>query len=148
MCTKNSTSTMTPPHSKILATPLHWGDVQKIMLLLVVGLTGPILRAFSGRGNFYIKIIKHWRAEGARENFGIFDEKETFWQLFCRNLLEFERKYSPEVPIGAAGAKNFQKSTLLKQKNMEIPGPGGGNYPYYPPQKTALFLSTLRDFGL
>ena len=38
-------------------------------------LSGPILRPFSGRGNFYIKIIKHWRAEGARENFAIFDEK-------------------------------------------------------------------------
>ena len=100
-----------------IGTPL--GDVQKIMLLLVVGLTGPILRPFSGRGNFYIKIIKHWRAEGTRENFGIFDEKGkhfappcpgmTFWLLFCRNVLEFERKYSPAVPIGGAGAKNFQK---------------------------------------
>ena len=107
-----------------IGTPL--GDVQKIMLLLVVGLTGPILPPFSGRGNFYIKIIKHWRAEGARENFGIFDEKETFWQLFCRNLLEFERKYAPAVPIGAVGAKNFPKSTLLKQKNMGNPRPWRG----------------------
>ena len=44
---------------------------------------GPILRPFSGGGgNFYIKIIKHWRAEGARENFGIFDEKGEHFGCF------------------------------------------------------------------
>ena len=45
------------------------------------------------------------RAEGARENFGIFDEEETFWRIF---LSKFEQGYSPVVPIGTAG-ENFFK---------------------------------------
>ena len=46
-------------------------------------------------------------------------------EIRCRNLLEFERKYSPAVPTGAACAKNFQKSNFLKQKNINFSRPGG-----------------------
>ena len=48
------------------------------------------------------------RAEGARKNFGILDGKIRILLIFCRNLLEFERKYSLAVPLSAAGAKNCE----------------------------------------
>ena len=78
--------------------------------------------------------------------FGIFDEKDKHFDwFFCRNLLEFERKYSPPVPIVAAGATNFQKSTFLKQKNINFSRPGEGVItPFTPKVVPALSLGVLR----
>ena len=47
-------------------------------------------------------------AEGARENFGIFDKKIKILVDLLSKFLEFGRKYSPVVEISAAGAKNWE----------------------------------------
>ena len=45
------------------------------------------------------------------------------------------------MPIGAAGAKNFQKSTFLKQKNINFSRPGEGVItPFTPKVVPALSL--------
>ena len=39
------------------------------------------------------------RIEGALENFGVFDKNRyRFWLIFCRNLLEYERKFRRLAP--------------------------------------------------
>ena len=58
---------------------------------------------------FTISGEKYLRAPKARAKILVFFMKKVkILFIFCRNLPEFERKYSFAVPLGAAGAKNYE----------------------------------------